>query len=170
VPFYEKFGLAQSPELKHPEMMWSAISSNIGSLCTFFDTLILEERLPMYDYDMTFPPDLETGKYTLVKLCNDDEEVLVPVAVRDQAYQKMKQAAVAVLDNLPDIPEATATDIHNELSAFDWEWRPDLWRSEKTGDNQQRVLDAFRYGGILFSGYAQRTGTEHILQPKRARL
>jgi hypothetical protein len=163
-------GLAQSPELKHPESMWSAIRSNIGSLCAFFDTLILEERLPMFDYGTTFPADIDIGKHTLIEFCNDDEEALVSVTVRDRAYQEMKQAAVAILDELPDIPEATGADILNELSAFDWEWRPDLWRYEKMGDAQQRVLDAFRYGGILFSGYAKRTGADHILHPKRARL
>src|SRR5262249_54799350 len=83
-------GLAQSSELKNLETMWSAISGNIGSLCTFFDTLMLEERLPMYDYDQTFPPDLEHGKHTLVEYCNDDEEVLVAITVKEQAYQKMK--------------------------------------------------------------------------------
>jgi len=31
-------------------------------------------------------------------------------------------------------------------------------------------LDAFRYGGLLFSGYAQRIGADHVLQPKRAKL
>jgi hypothetical protein len=163
-------GVAQSPELKHPETMWNAIRNNIGSLCAFFDTLILEERLPMYDYGMTFPPDIETGKHTLVEFCNDKKETLISVTVGGQAYEDMKREAVAAMNELPDIPEAAAADILNELSAFDWEWRPDLWRHEKTGDSRRRVLDAFRYGGILFSGYAQRTGADHILQPKRARL
>jgi hypothetical protein len=161
----------QAPEPKHPESMWNAIKSNIGSLCLFFDSLILEERLPMYDYYMTFPPDLETGKRTLVKLCNESEEVLFPVTVRDPAYAEMKREAVAVLEKLPDVPGATANDILDDLSAFEWEWRPDLWRYEKNEESDaRRVLDAFRYGGILFSGYAQRTGSDHVLQPKRARL
>src|SRR5262245_7486713 len=76
-------GLAQSQELKHPETMWGAIRSNIGSLCAFFDTLILEERLPMYDYGMSFPPDIDTGKHTLVEFCNDEKEALVSVTVQD---------------------------------------------------------------------------------------
>jgi hypothetical protein len=163
-------GMGQSRELKHPATMWSAISSNIGSLCTFFDALILEKRLPMYDYAMTFPPDIETGRHTLIETCNADEEVLVSVSVQYEAYRQIKQAAVAVLHELPEIPETLAADIHNELSAFDWEWRPDLWRDENVEDSRQRVLDAFKFGGILFSGYAQRTGADHILQPKRARL
>jgi hypothetical protein len=41
------------------------------------------------------------------------------------------------------------------------------WDDRKRGEQR---LDAFRYGGLLFSGYAQRTGTDHILQHKRARL
>ena len=163
-------GMAQSRELKQPATMWSAISSNIGSLCTFFDALILEKRLPMYDYAMTFPADIETGRHTLIETCNTDDEVLVSVSVQYQAYNEMKQAAIAALHGLPPIPETLAADIHNELSAFDWEWRPDLWRDENMEDSGKRVLDAFQFGGILFSGYAQRTGADHILQPKRARL
>ena len=163
-------GIARSQDLIHPGTMWSAISSNVGSLCTFFDTLILETRLPLYDYGSTFPADIATGKHTLIEACNEAEEVLVSVSVQGQAYEEMKEAAVAVLHQLPQIPEALATDIHNELSAFDWEWRPDLWLNENMEDSERRVLDAFQFGGILFSGYAQRTGCDHILQPKRARL
>lgn len=158
-------GLARSSA---PETMWSAISSNVGALCTFFDTVILEKRLPMYDYDETFPPDMVTGKQALIEYCNEAEEMLVAVTVRDGAYQEMKQQAVAVLDKLPSIPETLASDILRELSAFDWEWRPNLGREYP--DASADVLDAFRYGGILFSGYAQRTGSDHMLQPKRARL
>jgi hypothetical protein len=165
-------GIARSPELKHPDTMWNAIASNTDSLCAFFDALILEDLLPMYDYDMTFPPDLDTGKHTLVELCNAhaDDAVLVPVTVKEDAYQEVKRAAVSKLGELPEIPPAVAADILTELSAFDYEWRPDLWRGEKTGDTQERVLDTFRYGGLLFTGYAQRTGSDHVLQPKRARL
>jgi len=58
-------GVTQSPELKHPETMWKAISNNIGSLCAFFDILVLEKRLPMYDYNITFPPDIDTVSMNL---------------------------------------------------------------------------------------------------------
>jgi hypothetical protein len=167
-----KNGIAGSRELTHPESMWNAISSNIGALCTFFDTLILEERIPMYDYDQTFPGDNYAGRRALIEYCNEFEEVLVTVSVQGQAYYKMKERAVAVLDELPSIPDTLANDILRELSAFDWEWRPDLWRGERYESiaDDQSVLDAFRYGGLLFSGYAQRTGSDHLLQPKRARL
>lgn len=55
-------GALQSPEMVAPEDKWRAISANVGSLCAFFDTLILEPSLPMYDYDITFPPDIDTGR------------------------------------------------------------------------------------------------------------
>jgi hypothetical protein len=160
----------ESYEPKAPETVWSAISSNIGALCTFFDILILEDCLPIFDYETTFPPDLYFGSKTLFELCNEHEQVLVPVTVGGSTYQEIKQRAVEALDEQPPIPPETATDILAELSAFDYEWRPDLWRNEKTGTSKERVLDAFRYGGLLFSGYAQRTGADHIVQPKRSRL
>jgi hypothetical protein len=165
-----KGAVLESSEPKHPETIWSAISSNIGALCTFFDTLLLEDYLPIFDYEITFPIDLFVGSQTLIELCNEHEEVLVPVTVRGKAYQEIKQRAVEALDKQPPIPPDTATGILAELSAFDYEWRPDLWRDEKTGAGGERVLDAFRYGGLLFSGYAQRTGADHVVQPKRSTL
>lgn len=159
-------GVKTSPDPKPDEKMWSAISSNIGSLCAFFDALILEERLPMYDYNYTFPGDIEEGKKALVDYCNSQDPVLVPVSVGDAAYQEMKTVAITQLDRQPPIPEPIAKEITEELTAFDWEWRPDLWREY----GNTNALDAFQYGGLLFSAYARRIGADHILQPRRARL
>ena len=160
-----------------------AISKNIGSLCTFFDVLILEERLPMYDYYYTFPPDIDMGAETpgrqhwLVNKCNSLEEgVLVEVAVYPEARQTMMEDAKSQLRQQPPIQQQDAANILSELSAFDYEWRPDLWpsnppnREERPEEKEKRTLEAFLYGGLLFSGYAERTGAEHILQPKRSRL
>jgi len=163
-------GIEKSPDKKEPEQMWSAIRSNIGSLCAFFDAVILEDRLPMYDYKITFTPDLYHGKHTLVELCNRDQPVLVSVTVGLEAYRVVKEAAIAALVKLPPVPAGSTADILREMSAFDWEWRPDLWRDETRGSENEQRLDAFRYGGLLFSGYSQLTGADHILQHKRARL
>src|SRR5947199_3438000 len=163
-------GTERDANKAEPEKLWAALSSNIGSLCAFFDAVILEDRLPMYDYAMTFPPDFHTGKHGLVDVCNRDEPVLVTITVGFEAYREVKEAAIATLRKLPPIPAAAASDILGEMSAFDWEWRPDLWRDGAEGTEDERRLDSFRYGGLLFSGYSQRTGADHLLQPKRARL
>jgi hypothetical protein len=97
-------GAAKNPNTPEPEKQWSAIRSNIGSLCAFFDALILEELLPMYDYAMTFPADLDTGKHNLVEACNRNELVLVSVTVGFDAYNEVKRAAVATLDKLRLFP------------------------------------------------------------------
>ena len=160
---------------QNPDQMWGAINANVGALYAFFDAIIMEDCLPMYDYDSTFPPDIDIGAtstHWLFSTCNDVEEVLVEVSVRDTAYRSVKKAAIAQMDELPDIASSTADDILNELSAFDYEWRPDLWQgvSPESVEERERVLDAFRYGGLLFSGYSQLTGADHVLQPKRSRL
>jgi hypothetical protein len=154
-----------------PDDAWLAIGSNIGSLCTFFDALILEKCLPMYDYGSTFPPDLQTGKHTLVEWCNDRGPTLLPVQVRGAAYDEVKREALAALAGQPEAAPDLARDNLKETSAFDWEWRPDLWPGGWRGRPEGAdVLAAFRFGGLLFGGYAQRTGCDHLLQPKRARL
>ena len=154
-----------------PDEAWTAIGKNIGSLCTFFDTLILEKCLPMYDYGITFPPDLETGKHTLVEWCNERGPTLQQVQVCDAAYDEVKREALAALAGQPEVARDLANDILQETSAFDWEWRPDLWQDDRREQIERAdVLAAFRFGGLLFGGYAQRTGCDHLLQPKRARL
>lgn len=157
----------------HASQAWEALSKNIGSLCAFFDALILERRLPMYDYIMTFPPDLHQGKHTLIEWCNGLEpNVLQPVTVGENAYNDVKASALEVLQHEPPVAEQLAKDILQELGAFDWEWRPDIWTGGGPGERptEASVIDAYRYGGLLFGGYAQLTGCDHLLQPKRARL
>lgn len=156
--------------LTPPETMWSAVSSNVGALCAFFDAFVLEDNLPMYDYDMTFPPDIDSGRQALTGFCNREGQTLVPVRVGGTAYDTIKTAAVAALSEVPPVPDSGASEIIGELSAFDYEWRPDIWREDGPTDPEDRLLDTFRFAGLLFSGYAQRLGADHVLQPKRERL
>ncbi|HEX8903958.1 MAG TPA: hypothetical protein VF771_03910 [Longimicrobiaceae bacterium] len=163
-------GTARARPPRDLERTWEAISSNLGSLCTFFDTLVLEEEhLPVFDYEMTFPTPLPGGSPALLDLCNEYGEVLVPVSVGYTAFREISEAALQALGTLPPVPDAVAEDIANELSAFDWDWRPVL-AGRMAGGEREQLLDAFRFGGLLFSGYTQRIGGTHVLQPKRARL
>src|SRR5947209_19556020 len=43
-----------SSTTKDADDVWQALSQNIGSLVAFFDTLILNEHLPIIDYSFTF--------------------------------------------------------------------------------------------------------------------
>jgi hypothetical protein len=152
--------------------LWQAISANIGSLAAFIDAIVLNKRLPIFDYLSTFPDRHENDRAAddrLVDFCNRDEEVLVPVTVEYAAYWNVKQAALAELGSPDALPRQPAAGILEELSAFDWAWTPHLpgWEDAAESD---RVLASFLYGGLLFGGYAKRIGGQHLIQPKRARL
>jgi hypothetical protein len=152
--------------------VWKAISANVGSLATFVDAIILNDKLPIFDYLSTFPDRREQERADdarLVDLCNRNGEVLVPVTVDYAAYWTVKEAAVAELGTPADLPREAASGILQELSAFDWAWAPKLHGWEEA-DPEDRVLGAFLYGGLLFGGYAKRIGGQHLIQPKRARL
>jgi hypothetical protein len=149
-----------------------AISANVGSLAAFIDAIVLNEKLPIFDYLSTFPDrhdDDRAGDARLIEFCNREEEVLVPVTVEYGAYWNVKQAALAELGSPSELPREAAAGIVEELSAFDWAWTPFLegWENAAAED---RVLGAFLYGGLLFGGYASRIGGQHLIQPKRARL
>lgn len=152
--------------------LWQAISANVGSLAAFVDAVVLNQKLPIFDYLSTFPDrpdDDRDDDARLIEFCNREEEVLVPVTVAYGAYWDVKQAALAELGSPDDLPRDAAPGILDELSAFDWAWTPVLpgWESAAADD---RVLGTFLYGGLLFGGYAQRIGGRHLIQPKRARL
>lgn len=75
-------------------------SANLGSLAAFVDAVVLNDKLPIFDYMSTFPDRHEQDRADdarLVELCNRDEEVLVPVTVDYAAYRNVKQAALAEL-------------------------------------------------------------------------
>jgi len=152
--------------------LWQAISANVGSLGTFIDAIVLNDKLPIFDYLSTFPDRHDQDRADdarLVELCNRDDEVLVPVTVEYGAYWDVKQAALAELGAPDQLPRQAAAGILEELSALDWAWTPVLpgWEHATPED---RVLATFLYGGLLFGGYAKRIGGQHLIQPKRARL
>jgi hypothetical protein len=158
---------------KEPAEVWSALSANVGSLVAFFDALILSEQLPIIDYGYTFDSQIGFEQHELYHRCNQAaaEQVLVSVHVMMSAYQQAKAAALEALRERPPIPDELAASVLQEMSAFDYGWRPDLSALEPLPeDENQLVLLRFLFGGLLFGAYAQVTGAGHLIQPKRSRL
>lgn len=184
---------ATDPE-KDTEGVWKALKANIGSLATFFDLLVLQPQMPIFDYESTFPVlNMENwqGRAELIDMCNQgDEPVLVPVNVAHDIYLTVKRAAVSDLaiaapalgdtsvplesqaaTRLPDPASELGQAIVDELSAFDYEWRPELSGIEhEAPDSARRALATFMFGGLLFGGYAQLLSGDHVLQPGRSKL
>ena len=166
-------GVEQTLPGKNPDEVWSALSANIGSLTTFFDALILAERLPIIDYGITFDSQIGFEQHDLYQRCNQaaGERTLVSVHVMAPVYTDAKDAVLEALNTRPPMPDELTNSIQQEMSAFDYGWQPDLSALESLPeDERQLVLLRFLFGGLLFGGYAQMTGAGHLIQPKRSRL
>lgn len=158
--------------------VWEALSKNIDGLMLFIDELMLNDRLPIFDYSTTYddPPGL--GVPEIVAQVNTQAEILVQVKVFFDASLAAREAAIEQLLRLPLVEDALAADLVSELSAFDFRWKPML---DQLGplDKNARAVATFRYAGLLFAEYAVQLAEEwappdkqpeHVLQPKRSRL
>lgn len=152
---------------------WDSLSQNIGGLAAFFDAIILNDRLPIFDYSITFPEVLAVGaggmSARLVDAVNVGDPVLTPIRIGEDAYRPLKQAALAELNEQPYLDPSLQASLLAELAAFDYRWSPELPGDELRTEDERR-LSSFLYGGALFGAYAQMLHGTHLLQPKRARV
>lgn len=155
------------------EETWAFLSSNLHGVGMFFDTLVVRERIPVFDYGDTY--DMSLSPLHVFDLVNINDEILVPVSVGYEAYGEVKRAALGEVAALYEGPRAIerglADSIGRELSAADYRWNPSLGELEsRLASDEERRIAKFMLGGLIFGGYAQILGGEHLLQPKRSRL
>ncbi|HEY5604197.1 MAG TPA: hypothetical protein VIM41_13915 [Gammaproteobacteria bacterium] len=145
-----------------PESVWSVIDRNIDGLLAFFHLFMTRERIPLIDYEHTFPSQQFT------QLLGN---LVYPIHPDRGIYEEAKQDAQRKLINLQfdTLPLAMIADIRNELGTAGYEWYPDLGADLDLAQDQE-VVARFVMGGIIFGAYAQVTGTDHVLQTKRSRL
>jgi hypothetical protein len=158
-----------SKTLHSSEQVRKAINRNVDSLATFFDLFILSENLPIIDYGITFDPHVGLDSSEIIEKSNQSEKVLISVHVCDQASSEARQVALNLMKNKTAIPEPLAKDLREEMSALEYEWKPDL---SPLGPLQEEELpvNRFLYGAALFGVFAQRAGLGHIFQPKRSQV
>jgi len=152
---------------------WDLMTKNIHALSMFFDRLILDEKIPVFNYADTFDIGQNFNQGVLSQV-NGKEEILVDVDVRYGAYMKVKKAALAELKKLyaggaAGVDAQEAYNILGELTTSGYAWYPKLGNLALRDDSEKR-LAAFILGGLIFGAYAQQTGTDHLMQPKRSRL
>jgi hypothetical protein len=152
---------------------WHAIESDIGSLVSFFDLIVLHEQLPAFNYHDTFDAQLDFGDHLGAVLNASGDKTLVHVDVEYHMYRAAKEAAIdQLLKRLkegPLVPNPTGDDILATLDALQYEWEPSLEKLEKKLRSFKRKrLARFLLGQLVFAGYAQQTGAPHILAPKRS--
>lgn len=155
---------------KTADDVWETISKNTGALASFFDAIVLRQRLPIFSYTTTFPDS------RLLEL-NDQRDFLSPVVVGGEVYKESKASALDELRRSKGIPEKLAHDILSELKVFGYNWHPGLDELGPLSPAEEQ-LSAFLLGGLIFGGYAQQLSrpgkaeeqAEHLQQPKRWRL
>ncbi len=150
------------------------LNKNIDSIGSFFDALILNEQLPVFNYGDTFDANLNFDQRILTRI-NDYDDVMFDIDVEYDPYHKVKDAALSELKKVYEgqhkISENIAHQIIKELLSAEYQWNPDLGvLQNELHSESERNLAAFLLGGLIFSGYAQMMESEHLLQPKRSRL
>jgi hypothetical protein len=160
------------------------LTKNVHALGMFFDSIILNEKIPVFNYGDTFDAMLNFDQRTLTRI-NDYEDVLFDIDVDYGPYHEVKTAALDELLKLykgPNkIKESMASDIVKELSVVGYSWKPSIglgsglnpsieYLENELLSETEKTLAAYLLGGLIFGGYAQQMEAEHILQPKRSRI
>ena len=159
------------------EARWRAVAKDVAGLVTFFDLIVLHDKLPAFNYADTFGRDLNLNFHDqLGELVNQHDRVLFNVNVEFRAYEEAKQAALEKLAkrvrNGRLTSDATTRAILTALAEMEYRWEPDLrgFENELRNDQAQVRVARFLLGVLLFGGYAQQSGAPHTPSPRRSRL
>lgn len=162
-----KSGVSQS--FGNSDAVWQAINRNIDSLVIFFDNLILSENLPIIDYGSTFDKHVGFDEHPIIQKCNQTGKTLFQVHVCGAATQEARFAVFETMKSKTVIPEAQVADLQQEMSALEYQWKPDLSPLGKMSDHELPV-NRFLYGALLFGAFAQKAGVGHLFQPRRSKV
>jgi hypothetical protein len=159
---------------QNADSTWGLLSANLHAVGMFFDRIVLNETIPVFNYGDTFDAGLNLDQRVLREV-NQHGPILIDVDVGYEAYHQVKSAALEEVKKLylgdARIDPTLAKNIRDELNAAEYQWEPSLedFGAELPSDDERR-LAAFFLGGLIFGGYAQMLAGEHIVQPKRSRL
>lgn len=105
------------------------LMKNTHALGMFFDSIILNEKIPVFNYADTFDKALDFDQRTLTRI-NEYDDVLYDINVADESYKEVKSAALNELSKLYEGPnkvaESLVKDIVKELSAAGYGWTPSI--------------------------------------------
>jgi hypothetical protein len=144
-----------------PDKVWEAIEQNVDGLIAFFHLLMTRDRIPLVDYEYTFD------------ITNFDALGELAVALHPPIYGQLKEMAKQKLSalDLSRIPverrEELARERVNEFEAVGYQWFPEPGAQFVGSD---KVLGMLLLGGLIFGGYAQISGSDHVLQVSRGNL
>ena len=111
------------------QQVWDLLSRNVHSIGMFFDAIILQDRIPVFNYGDTFDSGLNFEGRTLSAV-NRNGPVLEQVDVQYQPYMQVKSSVLATLAELysgpPRIQPEMVNDIILELAAAEYRWQPTM--------------------------------------------
>jgi hypothetical protein len=168
-------GLSGTKALGRSDLeVWAALADNIGGLFDFFDLVVTRDRIPLIDYRYTF--DVDSVSQPLELLLGHKA---FPVMIAYGPYDVVKRGAFNCLAQIELSQVRAFGDQLRELDSLRYDWQPRLddyqgkesWlsHSDRLDDHTARAA-RFLLGGFIFSGFAQASGTDHFIQPKRSRF
>jgi hypothetical protein len=152
--------------LKQPQkQIWAAIESNLHGLLTFVDMLLTRDCVPLIEYNATYRPGAVKAINQLVG------KLATPVLIDGAVYGEVRKAAVDKLKalDLQALPEPDVMNVVGEMTAYVYDWEPDLLDLDLK-DRPTRRVAQFLLGGLIFGWYAEASETDHLIQQKRSRL
>jgi hypothetical protein len=180
-----------------PEEVWKAIEGNIGTLAAFVDAIILSDQIPVFNYGSTYdisPPagirvDWRPEPIELFEVCGD---ALTAVHISLKAgptqgeyFTLVTNAYDQARDHAP-LPHALVQEVVTRLRAFGYAWEPRKslpdapvnalasalasYGDASGGDTEANMVRNYLAGCLIFSGFAQKLGGDHVLPPGWSRL
>jgi hypothetical protein len=145
------------------EKVWPIIQKNIDGILAFFHVLMTRERIPLIDYEYTFPSDF------LRSLMG---EIALQVHPSRSVYERIKAEGLQKLGTFDAsrLPKKLINNLGNELLAVGYSWVPELELDKLAVDPTDKEVASFILSGLIFGGYAQASGSDHLLQNQRAAM
>ena len=123
-----------------PKNVWSFLTANIHAIGMFFDCLILNQKIPVFNYGDTFDATLNFDNRALTCI-NQYDEVLYDINVEYNQYHQVKSAALAEITELYEGPNRIAPsmteEVLSELSAAEYKWNPSIGELEQQLQTQE---------------------------------
>jgi hypothetical protein len=145
------------------DKVWNAISENLDALIAFFHILMTRDHIPLIDYEQTF------NTTNFLHGFDDIALVLRPPNYKHVKEQAKKQLPADFLRIPPARREELVAHRKDELTAVGYNWFPaDL--GPQFVEDDDKLLATYLLGGLIFGGYAQISGSDHLLQDTRNKL
>lgn len=124
-----------------PDEVWRSLKGNIGALATFVDAIVLRERIPVFNYGITYdvPGHVSLSEdqrvvwrpepAELLAVC---EEALTAVHIafkegpnqyQGEYFDLVAKADAQAREHAP-LPSALVREVVSRLEAYDYRWEP----------------------------------------------